>query len=47
MDFEIPETVVSNLDIIVKYQNSQLLRKIAEWYKIDPDKLVTLFIPKE
>jgi hypothetical protein len=44
MDLEINREVIEKLDLIIRYQNIQLLKKIAKWKRIDEKELIKKII---
>lgn len=44
MDLEINREVIDKLDLIIRYQNIQLLKKIAKWKRIDEKELIKKII---
>ena len=44
MELSIPTSLLSNLDIVIKYQNIQLIREICAWKKWNADDLINEFV---
>ena len=44
MDLEINREIIEKLDLIIRYQNIQLLKKIAKWKRIDEKELIKKII---
>lgn len=44
MDLEINEELINKIDLIIRYQNIQLLKKIAKWKRIDEKELIKKII---
>lgn len=44
MELAIPTSLLSNLDIVIKYQNIQLIKEICAWKKWNADELITEFV---
>jgi hypothetical protein len=44
MELAIPTSLLSNLDIVIKYQNIQLIKEICAWKKWNADELINEFV---
>ena len=44
MELAIPSSLLSNLDIVIRYQNIQLIKEICAWKKWNTEELIEEFI---
>lgn len=44
MELAIPTSLLSNLDVVIKYQNIQLIKEICAWKKWNADELINEFV---
>ena len=44
MKLEIPKSLIDNIDVVINYQNTQLIRAICEWKNWNSEALIEEFI---
>ena len=47
MEIAIPQSLLNNLDVVIKYQNMQLIREICKWKNWDAEEMIQTLIIDE
>ena len=47
MEIAIPQSLLNNLDVVIKYQNIQLIREVCKWKNWDAEEMIQTLIIDE